>query len=215
MPWASAPSSGGETQLHRAAPSGVCAPRCSPPGCSPAPSFHLPSPPLLRPPDHTLLPCLDGGSRVPEGWWAHVDFWLDLGPRQVGSWMCSVSEAGKWYLSLPQGDDVTDIQGDDPMGPPPSLIQGLSIAGVTAATPRGPESALCWEYWPPTSGLGPTLSFCSWFCKMCCLLQPHVRIMCTMKYMCIKSNQHTWKHIMFSWWGGVSIFVQLTWSKIF
>lgn len=68
MPWASAPSSGGETQLHRAAPSGVCAPRCSPPGCSPAPSFHLPSPPLLRPPDHTLLPCLDGGSRVPEGW---------------------------------------------------------------------------------------------------------------------------------------------------
>lgn len=146
MPWASAPSSGGETQRHRAAASRARAPRCSPPGCSPAPSFHLPSPPLLQPPDHTHLPCLDGGNRVPEGWWAHVVFWLDLGPRQVGSWMCSVSEAGKWYPSLPQCDDVTDIQGDDPMGPPPSLIQGLSIVGVTVATPRGPESALCWEY---------------------------------------------------------------------
>lgn len=112
----------------------------SAPLCSLAPCFHLPSPPLLDPLNHTHLPCLDGSNQVPEGWWAHIVFWLDLGPRQVGSWMCSVSEAGKWYLSLPRCDDVTDIQGDDLMGPPPSLIQGLSISTVTVAIPWGPES---------------------------------------------------------------------------
>ena len=152
MPWATASSSGGEIQWHREASSHAWTLCCSPPGwflapfsapwlpvftCLPFPCLNL----LTTPACHVWMEATGSLS-----WWAHVVFWLDLGPRQVGSWMCSVSEAGKLYLCLPWCDDVTDIQGDDPMVLPPSLIQGLSISSVTVAIPWGPESALCWEH---------------------------------------------------------------------
>ena len=151
MPWATVSSSGGEIQWHREASSHAWtllqSPRVVPSAllCSRLPVFTcLPFPYLnllTIPACHVWMEATGSLS-----WWAHVVFWLDLGPRQVESWMCSVSEAGKLYLSLPWCDDVTDIQGDDPMVLPPSLIQGLSISSVTVAIPWGPESALCWEH---------------------------------------------------------------------
>lgn len=101
MPWATVSSSGGEIQWHREASSHAWtllqSPRVVPSAllCSLAPSFHLPSLPLLEPLNHTRLPCLDGSNWVPElvgsrcllaGPWTQTSWVLDvlcIGGRKI------------------------------------------------------------------------------------------------------------------------------------
>lgn len=162
-----------------------------------APSFYLPS--LLCLTLCSTHLCLDGSNRVPEdgglmlssGWTLDWTSWV---------WMCSVSEAGKWYCPCPSVMMLQTSRGWSHGAPPPSLIQGLSISTVTVAIP--------WVLSLPCVGnidllaLLPrfVLSFVLDSAKCVAFTQPHVRIMCIIKYRYIKSYQHTWKHITFLRW---------------